>query len=189
MSMKKTAIVFLSVLLLGCNAPNKNINEDNNHPRVVRLIRSFENLHPNWGNNEVITKKLNDKFKIQLADSLKDTTFLSDVSVRLESMKETQDGKYIANFMTPYANNDNLLFNIVGYVPKESVDTLLENGYYTITGVFKGFIENGFDDYLDVRMTDIIGKKKNEEYENNNYGLGTILMDIKIINKSLKSDN
>lgn len=189
MSMKKTVIAFLSVFLLGCNTTNKSLNEDNNHPRVVRLIRSFENLHPNWGNNEVIIKKLNDKFKIQLADSLKDTTFLSDVPVRLESIKETQDGKYIANFMTPYANNDNLLFNIVGYVSKENVDTLLENGYYTITGVFKGFIEKDFDDYLNVRMTDIVGKIKNEEYENNNYGLGTILMDIKIINKSLKSDN
>lgn len=187
--MKKTVIAFLSVFLLGCNTTNKSLNEDNNHPRVVRLIRSFENLHPNWGNNEVIIKKLNDKFKIQLADSLKDTTFLSDVPVRLESIKETQDGKYIANFMTPYANNDNLLFNIVGYVSKENVDTLLENGYYTITGVFKGFIEKDFDDYLNVRMTDIVGKIKNEEYENNNYGLGTILMDIKIINKSLKSDN
>lgn len=188
MSMKKTVIAFLSVLLLSCNAPNTNINKDNELPRVVRLIQSFENLHPNWGNNEVITKKLNDKFKIQLADSLKDTTFLSDVSVRLESIKETQDGNYIANFMTPYANNDNLLFNIVGYVSKERLDTLLEKDYYTITGVFEGFIEKGFDDYLDVRMTDIVGKIKNEEYEEDSYGLGTIFMNIKSVKKSLKSD-
>ena len=188
MSMKKTAIAFLSVFLLGCNTTNKSLNEDNNHPRVVRLIRSFENLHPDWGNNEVIIKKLNDKFKIQLADSLKDTTFLSDVPVRLESIKETPDGRFIANFMTPYANNDNLLFNIVGHVSKESVDTLLEKSDYTITGVFEGFIEKGFDDYLDVRMTDIVGKIKNEEYEEDSYGLGTIFMNIKSVKKSLKFD-
>lgn len=189
MSMKKTAIALLAIFLFGCNTPNKNTKENKQSPKVVRLIQSFASSHPNWGNNEVTTKEQNDKFKIQLADSLKNTTFLSDVSVRLESIKETPDGRFIANFMTPYANNDNLLFNIVGYVSKESVDTLIEKNYYSITGVFKGFIEKDFDDYLDVRMTDIIGRIKNEEYEEDSYGLGTILMDIKIVNKSLKSDN
>ena len=119
-------------------------------------------------------QKTDDEFKVQLADSLKDTTFLSDVSVRLESIKETQDGKYIANFMAPYTNNNNLLFNIVGYVSKESVDTLIEKNYYSITGVFKGFIEK--ISTITLCQDDWHNRKeKNEEYENNNYGLGTIL--------------
>lgn len=159
--MKRTlAILSIVALLCSCNTKPTPTTTTTETPvsqapaakktlRLEQFLTSFYIANPNWDQNDVSEKKVNEKLKQILPDSIK-AGLLEDYPLELREVNEYSKGKYAAHFSSDYATNLNydavladVNFDLVCLVDEKMVSELKKDEFYTVKGDFKQFLKAG----------------------------------------------
>jgi hypothetical protein len=143
----KRILVILILLIHGCSNPTDRSTNKPNQPevkylKVEKAILDFIQLHPNWGQNDIVQEKTFDTLTKQLNPLIYEGLY-DDLPFKFEAVEQYQEnGKkgYLALF-----NFDNdkfeygsmpkkFILSIYGIVDEKMLDTLKQDSSYFLRG-------------------------------------------------------
>lgn len=164
---------------------------------VERYFHEFMAQFPDGLDNDIKKDRMNAKFVADITDSLKSSNWLlEDFPIRFEGVK-TIGSKYYVHFQS-WLQPDNFdfkdydfhefAFDIIGEVPLEVAENLVEDNYYIIHGKLNRFITHEeFSIYSDgMAYSPNVGIEKEIIGDNINWHLGEMFFDIDSISPYTK---
>ena len=173
--MKKVIITCLALIIfIGCSNQQQFNNQREKLP-LESFIDTFLTNNPNWGQNDIILKETNEKFRKELTEELKNN-LLDNLPLKVGRIDQYKDNQYAVLLSyrgfdykrenLPYTNVlKNTDFDVVSLVNDSVMRTLEKDKQYIIKGAFKEFLNNkyAFNKYIEGwRYSDDTELKKNE---------------------------
>ena len=189
---KSLIITLISFTILGCNQVKK---EPRKEIKLEVFLNDFFEQNPNWNQNDIIKKEVNEKFNEEIKLQL-DKGILDDFPLELGAINEYKKGKFAAIFNSHYTKSDaisydNIIystkFDVIGLISPEQVKILQEDKAYLIKGKFEKFLKGEFKNYVNGMVyTPIVEISKDIMSNKNEASLGIILIEISEITETKK---
>ena len=132
-SILKLILASLLLVFISCNNTQKEgVKKPKNS--LLTFTENFLTENPSYFNNDITIKKYDSLFQKQILDT---TQFkgIDSIPLNLEGIKKV-DNKYYAHFSSSIRDFENtdfdLYFDILGEVPTNSVDTLIQGNSYVV---------------------------------------------------------
>ncbi|WP_415711118.1 hypothetical protein, partial [Aquirufa beregesia] len=103
-SYKFLSIILISIIIYSCNE-SKIIKRK--EIKLEVFLNGFFESNPNWNQNDIIHKEINEKFKIEIQNQI-ENGILEDFPLELGEINEYEKGKYAAIFISHYIKSDSL---------------------------------------------------------------------------------
>lgn len=109
---------------------------------IEKIFSEAINEHPNFDTNDLTRKELNDAFMKAAEDSLLKHNIFEGIPVKIRTLNKNDEGKYAIHLYSWYApagvhyryNIDDIMFDVVGFIPDTLAYTLDQEKDY----IFKG---------------------------------------------------